>query len=127
MEQLHQAAVRNGWDTIVCPAPEEPQRMEHLLVPGLGLAFVSTRSGMEYGKKPYLRMRVDALAEPEGKGRLRFQQRMVTALRADAVEALEDAKKYHDKLEAVYNPYVDFEGVRALAALEAGRLLSYLH
>lgn len=126
LEQLHQAAVRNGWDTIVCPAPEEPQRMEHLLVPGLGLAFVSTRAGMEYGKKPCRRMRVDALAEPEGKGRLRFQQRMVTALREDAVAALKDAKECHDKLEAVYNPYVDFDGVRALAALEAGRLLSYL-
>lgn len=126
LARLHQAAVRNGWDTIVCPAPEEPQRMEHLLVPGLGLAFVSTHTNMEYGEKPYRRVRVDALAEPEEKGRLRFQQRMVKALREDAVEALKEAKEYHDKLEAVYNPYVDFDGVRALAALEAGRLLSYL-
>ena len=31
-----------------------------------------------------------------------------------------------DRLEAVYNPYVDFDGVRALAALEAGRILSWL-
>jgi len=126
LEQLHQAAVRNGWDTIVCPAPEDPQRIEHLVVPGLGLAFVSTRTGMEYGKKPYRRMRVDALAEPTGKSRLRFQQRMVAALREEAVAALKDAKEHHDRLEAVYNPYVDFDGVRALAALEAGRLLSYL-
>lgn len=126
LELLHREAVRNGWDTIVCPAPEEPQRMEHLLVPGLGLAFVSSRTGMEYGKKPYRRMRVDALAEPAGKSKLRFQQRMVAALREEAVAALKDAKEHHDRLEAVYNPYVDFDGVRALAALEAGRLLSYL-
>lgn len=126
LELLHQAAVRNGWDTIVCPAPEDPNRMEHLLVPGLGVAFVSTRAGMEYGKKPYRRMRVDALAEPTGKSKLRFQQRMVSVLREEAVSALKDAKDHHDKLEAVYNPYVDFDGVRALAALEAGRLLSYL-
>ena len=38
--------------------------------------------------------------------------------------ALQEAGKSHDALEAVYNPYVDFDGVRALAALEAGRLLS---
>ena len=37
-----------------------------------------------------------------------------------------DAKANHDRLEAVYNPYVDFDGVRALAALEAGRILSWL-
>ena len=47
-------------------------------------------------------------------------------LREEAVTALKDAKEHHDRLEAVYNPYVDFDGVRALAALEAGRLLSYL-
>ena len=41
-------------------------------------------------------------------------------------QALKAAKASHDALEAVYNPYVDFEGVRAQAALEAGRLLSWL-
>jgi len=126
LELLRQEAVRNGWDVIACMAPEEPGRTEHLLIPELGLAFVSTRTGMEYGKKPWRRMRVDALAQPEGKSRLRFQQRMASLLREDAVLALKEAKKLHDKLEGVYNPYVDFDGVRALAALETGRLLSYL-
>ena len=37
-----------------------------------------------------------------------------------------EAKAAHDLLEGVYNPYVDFEGVRAQAALEAGRLLSWM-
>ena len=47
-------------------------------------------------------------------------------LRQEGVAALKDAKHHHDQLESVYNPYVDFDGVRALAALEAGRLLSWL-
>ena len=66
------------------------------------------------------------MTEPVGKSKLRFQQRMVSLLREEAVSALVEAKAYHDKLEAVYNPYVDFDGVRTLAALESGRLLSYL-
>ena len=69
---------------------------------------------------------MDAMTEPTGKARLRFQTRMAALLRQEAVAALKEAKANHDKLEAVYNPYVDFEGVRALAALEAGRLLSWL-
>lgn len=124
--RLHQAAEANGWDTIVCPSPEETERIEHLLVPGLGLAFVTSRPGMDYGKKPFRRIRLDAMAEPEGKARLRFQTRMAALLREEGVMALKDAKANHDKLEAVYNPYVDFDGVRALAAMETGRLLSYL-
>ena len=126
LEALHRAAVEKNWDCMICMAPEDPARIEHLLIPGLGLAFVTSRPGMEYEKKPYRRIRLDALAELEGKSKLRFQQRMVSVLRDEAVTALKEAKANHDKLEAVYNPYVDFDGVRALAALEAGRLLSYL-
>ena len=46
--RLHKAAVEKGWDTIVCLAPEDMERVEHLLIPGLGLAFVTSRNGMEY-------------------------------------------------------------------------------
>ena len=125
LARLHEAAVKKGWDTIVCPSPEDLSRIEHLLIPGLGLAFVTSCPGMDYGKKPYRRVRLDAMAETEGKPRLRFQARMTALLREEAVDALKEAKRNHDALEAVYNPYVDFDGVRAQAALEAGRLLSY--
>ena len=126
LETLHAAAAERGWDTIRCCAPEEPRRAEHLLIPGLGLAFVTSRRGMEYGGEVYRRIRLDAMADPEQKGAFRFRRRMAELLRQEGVEALRQAKTAHDALEAVYNPYVDFEGVRALAALEAGRLLSWL-
>ena len=123
---IHGAAAERGWDTIACMAPEEPDRLEHLLIPGLGLAFVTSRPGMDYGRKPYRRVRLDAMTEPENKARLRFQTRMAALLREEGVAALREAKANHDRLEAVYNPYVDFDGVRTLAALEAGRILSWL-
>ena len=81
---------------------------------------------MEYEQRPYRRVRLDAMAETEGRTRLRFQARMAALLREEGVLALREAKAAHDALEAVYNPYVDFDGVRAQAALEAGRLLSWL-
>ena len=121
MERLHKTASEKGWDTILCPSPEDMRRIEHLLIPGLGLAFVTVRKGMEYGRKPYRRIRLDAMARPGGK----LQSRMAALLREETVLALKEAKSSHDALEGVYNPYVDFDGVRALAALEAGRLLSY--
>ncbi len=126
LARLRREAEENGWDTVVCLSPEDLGRVEHLLIPGLGLAFVTSRPGMDYGKKPYRRLRLDAMTEVEGRSRLRFQARMASLLRGEAVEALKEAKANHDKLEAVYNPYVDFDGVRELAAIEAGRFLSYL-
>ena len=126
LERLRRAASEKGWDTVACAAPEDPARLEHLLIPGLGLAFVTSRPGMTYGKKPDRRVRLDALTAPENKSHLRFQTRMVQLLRQEAVTALKAAKAGHDALEAVDNPQVDFDGVRARAALEAGRLLSWL-
>ncbi len=126
LERFRQAAAEKGWDTIACVAPEDPSRIEHLLIPGLGLGFVTSRPGMEYGGKPFRRVRLDPMAETEGRARLRFQTRMAALLREEGAAALKEAKAAHDALEAVYNPYVDFDGVRAQAALETGRLLSYL-
>jgi len=126
LKKLHVVATERGWNTIVCVAPEEPTRIEHLLIPGLGLSFATSRFGMNFGERPFRRIWLDAMTETENKSRLRFQLRMVKLLRKEAVEALKDAKSNHDKLEGVYNPYVDFDGVRTLAALESGRLLSYL-
>lgn len=126
LRRLCRAACQKGWDVIACMSPEEPNRIEHLLVPGAGLAFVTSRPGMEYGEKPYRRVRVDAMSEPENKSQLKFQAKMTALLREEGMEALQAAKEGHDALEAALHPYVDFDGVQALAAIEAGRLLSYL-
>lgn len=123
---LRSMASEKGWDSISCVCPEDPTRLEHLLIPGLGLAFVTSRPGMEYPGKPFRRIHLDTLAEPVEKGHQRLEIRLTALLRDEGVAALKAAKASHDALEAVYNPYVDFEGVRAQAALEAGRLLSWL-
>ena len=123
---LCEEAARRGYDVVACPSPEEPGRLEHLLIPELGVAFVTSRPGMAYPGKPNRRVRLDALSHPENKARLRFRARMAGVLREEGIAALQEAKAAHDLLEGVYNPYVDFEGVRAQAALEAGRLLSWM-
>ena len=123
---LCEEAVRRDYDVTACPSTEEPGRLEHLLIPELGVAFVTSKPGMVYPGKPYRRVRLDALSHPENKARLRFRARMTGVLREEAIAALQEAKAAHDLLEGVYNPYVDFEGVRAQAALEAGRLLSWM-
>ena len=123
---LRHTAEEKGWNTVACLCPEAPDRIEHLLIPGLGLGFLTARPGMERGAEPYRRIRLDAMARPENRARLRFDLRMARELREDGTEALKDAKTAHDQLEVVYNPYVDFDGVRALAAVETSRLPSWM-
>lgn len=109
----------SGYDVIACPSPMAPDRLEHLIVPELSLAFLSVTPGTVYHKRPYRRIRMDAMADPElirrSKTRLRFSRKVSSALIDEAVESLAQAKAMHDDLEALYNPHVDFDRVYQIA------------
>lgn len=126
LRRVREAASAAGWNTIACVSPEAPKQIEHLLIPGLGLAFVTSGNGMRYGGKPCRRVRLDALAHPVNRARTRFETRMTGLLREQAAAALGEAREAHLALEAVYRPYVDFDGVRGQAVLETSRLLSWM-
>lgn len=130
LERIRAAAAARGFGCVVCPDPEHMERMEHLLLPELEVAFVTSREDMVYSGPAYRRIRLDAMVNAghykRHKARLRFTRRMVQALREEAQEALGEAKKNHDALEAVYRPHVDFDGVNALTEREIRRFESYL-
>lgn len=126
LENVREEACAAGWDVIACMDPEQPQRILHLLIPGRELAFLSADAS-QHGKQSYRRIRVEAMAEPEffrkNKSYLRFARRVEETMKQDAVEHLRQAKHWHDQLEAVYNPCVDFDGVYRLAQKEICRML----
>ena len=118
------AATARGYDVIACPDPMAPDRLAHLLIPELSLAFVSSCPGLEYPGHPYRRIRLETMLESElyrrVRPRVRFTRKVSAALKEEAVGCLSLAKAQHDALEEHYNPYVDFDGVydraEALAA-----------
>lgn len=108
-----------GYDVVACPDPMAPERLAHLLVPQLGLAFLSTAGTLPKGITPYRRVRLDTAAEGDvlrrGRPRLRFARKVSAALTEEAVSSLGQAKAMHDELESVYNPHVDFDLVDRMA------------
>lgn len=115
LTHLAAGALAAGHDVIVCPSPLFPDRMEHLLIPSLSLAFVSASPSLPYPKRPYRRIRLDAMADAEllrrNKARLKFFRKVSAALVEEAVDSLAQAKAMHDELEGLYNPHVDFDRV----------------
>ena len=130
LQRIHAAASARGFRAIVCPDPEHVDRIQHLLLPELGLGFVTSRDGMEYAGPAYRRVRLDAMVDSSHykrfKARLRFSNRVSHALREEGLDALKEAKAAHDQLEAVYHPHVDFDGVQQMAKAELERIESYL-
>ena len=129
LERACDTAADAGYDVLACPNPDRPRELQHVLISGVGVAFVTSTARLPYTGEVYRRLRVDAMAEANlsraEKAKLRFTGRVERALREEAVEALRRAKVSHDALEAAYNPCVDFDAVYTLAAKEAKRLLTY--
>ncbi|MGN0985550.1 MAG: hypothetical protein ACI4OU_03565 [Candidatus Enterenecus sp.] len=122
------AALAAGHDAVACPDPMAPDRLAHLILPGLSLAFVTSTAEQPWPHRAYRRLRLDAMADPDerraSRPRLRFTRKVADALTGEGVAGLEQAKAAHDKLEALYNPHVDFQGVYDLADRLADQILA---
>ena len=122
-------ATANGYDAVVCPDPMAPDRLAHLLLPQLSLAFLSSTAALPFPGTPYRRIRLDAAADREilrrNRPRLRFAKKVSSALLEEGVACLAQAKAMHDDLESIYNPHVDFTLVDQLAEQIGTELLSF--
>ena len=126
LESLAAEAGARGHERILCRDPDEPDRLRHLLLPGLGLAFVTSGGAARYPGTPCRRIRVDALLDRQAmrgqRGKLRLHRELWEGLRREGLEELAEAKRCHDRLEAVYRPHVDFAGLDALTESELRRV-----
>ena len=122
------AALAAGHRAVACPDPLSPDRLAHLIFPDLSLAFVTSTPEQPWPHRPYRRLRLDAMVEEDvyraAKPRLRFTRRVAAALLEEGVSGLARAKEAHDRLERLYNPYVDFDRVAETADRVAEELLA---
>lgn len=129
LRPLMRAAMEAGHDVVTCYDPmSSGTELGHLLIPSLGLGFVTSNEDGSYPGTPYRRVRLDACLSPEPlhdhRQRLRFLKRTERALMSEAFATLAQAKAYHDELEALYHPYVRFDTLLEEAEAVAAELLA---
>ncbi len=126
---LLEGALASGRDVIVCHDPMNPQGPgEHLLIPQLSLAFV-TSADIPYDGQYVRNIRLDGYVSDlrEDRERIRFNKKTASCLIDEAVRSMAEAKAIHDEIEQLYRPYVDFDGVMALARSHLDRLRNMLY
>lgn len=111
LQPILSAALAAGQQVYACYSPLFPDRLEHLILPDLSLAFLTSNSYYTYSSQPYRRINIDA-ADREAlrllRGEIRLLRKIEQSLLEDAVDQLRGTKGLHDHLEALYHPHLDF-------------------
>lgn len=120
----------NGYKAIACYSPLQPDsRIEHVLIPELGLAFVTNSRALPYKDEITRHIRLDALIPKEklrgNRSYLRFLSQTRSSFISESVEQLKAAHSCHAELEKLYNPYIDFNAIKESANVKARELKSY--
>ena len=119
LQTLRQIALERGYSIIACPCPLHPQRLEHLFIPQLGLAFLTSNAFHPMAFEGQKNIHCSRFLKPEfqlPKKRLRLYQNLASQLLHQASCCQQDAKALHDLLEQYYQAAVDFAQVDEVAA-----------
>lgn len=114
------AASQAGLETFACYCPLNPEnKLEHVLIPALSLAFVSSSALYPYTGNPYRRVRlnacIDGMLLKQCRQRLRFEKNTAMSLIGEASASLKQAQQLGDRLEGIYAPHFDGSALRLLA------------
>ena len=119
LPRLRDEAVARGYHVISCPCPLSPEKLDHLLIPEAGLAFVTSNSLHRVplaGRAIHAqRFTDDGSAIKSRRVRIRFLQKTAATLLRQAELAIAEAHRRHDELEEHYIGAMDFAEVDRLA------------
>ena len=128
---LREELLTRGKALITCPCPLDPHRkLDHLLVPSEGVAFITANSYHKLSGPVYRRIHAARFTEggslPASKQQLRFNRRAASELLREAAAHAADAKTHHDRMEARHTAHMDWELWKQLAADAEERFVSAL-
>ena len=119
INQLCDAAVSAGHDVTLCPCPLLDNAYEHLLIPSLGVGFLTSNSYHTVDYPVFRRIHASRFTDTdrlrEKKQQLSFNRRAADDLVSAAVRAAADAKHSHDRMEQLHSAVMDWETYRVIA------------
>lgn len=114
LQKLLEASAGRSEEIIVCRDCLDPKLISAIMFPRSSLALIcSTPDRHEFRHSRHIRL--DNIISKDNTAHIRLQvrtgERMSKNALGIATKTLADAKAIHDKIEDIYNPHVDFDGV----------------
>lgn len=126
--RLRTCALQAGYDVVSCYCPMAPtEKLEHLIIPSLSLAFVTSNHFHSFEGKGYrhihIRRFIDSEAVRLRHARIQFNRRATRELITEAVKLLHEAKANTDVLRSIYSAAMDFAAVDRCADALAEKIV----
>ena len=115
LAMVMEKALAMGHHCVACYSPLVPEgQPTHLLIPTDQVAFVSESRDFPYTEDCFCRMDLDSTLSDKKRQELAFCSKTVSALLYQAVAHMRRAKRWHDRMEEMCRPFVNFGEVDAM-------------
>jgi hypothetical protein len=130
LEKVKRAALERGFFTEAYYCPMHPDKVEHVVVPGLGLAFTKSIAPHTYIPGPADKIIdmdecTDAAIVADHRPYADRARDEFERLFNLAIFYISQAKQYHDAMERCYAPNMDFGGINRLREKITQKILGY--
>lgn len=117
LNALRKKALANGYDIISCYHHWNPKRLEHLFIPTLKLAFVTSGPFHKISIKPFRTVHAKRFYDLEKlqlqKAKLRFYKKAIAVLSEKIAELHAAVQTQQEIIEQCYIPAIDFTDIDA--------------
>ena len=119
LNKLRSAALSSGYDVISCCCPMFPDgKPEHLLIPSLSTAFVTSSHYHRFDQPGYRHIHIRRFLDKDlirlKRPRISFNRRASRQLIDEAILLLSDARANYDMIKSCYTDAMDYEKVNGL-------------
>lgn len=130
LHKVARAAIERGFDVELYHCPLNPEKVEHVVIPGFGVALTKSIEPHTYLPAPEdiivdLNECLDPGVLKKHAAAIDEDRRLFEELFAVAISTIGKAKAVHDLMESYYTPYMDFARIEALRVRTLHRILDY--
>lgn len=128
LTNAYKEAIRRGFDCEIFHCPLMPDKIEHVLVPKLDTAFITSNeinSKLYYGNQIDMKKYQDKLSI-SNKDRILEDKKLFFELINKAVDNINNAKLLHDKMEKYYVSSMNFDKINQITENVIAELSQYI-
>jgi Cdc6-like AAA superfamily ATPase len=130
LKKIATAALERGLDVELYHCPLNPEKVEHVVIPALGVALTKSIEPHTWRPAPEdiivdMNECLNAKTVANNRAAMTDCERLFGQLFSQAISCIHDAKATHDLMEAYYIPCMDFEKITEVRERTLQRILGY--